>query len=225
MTEGYIPPSTSAPRDIGAGATLPIGTEYSAPNAADGINADNGSADSGGGAVDVAKDQVSAVTQAAVEAGQRVTDIGKEQAANVTAEAGRQAKDLLAQTQTELTQQASQQQQRLAEGLRTLGDELYSMAHHSEQPGVAADLARHGADKTREVASWLDAREPGTLVDEVKTFARQRPGTFLLLAVGAGLLAGRLTRGLRDTASNDSASGSTFGADGPSGLPNTGSTL
>jgi hypothetical protein len=30
----------------------------------------------------------------------------------------------------------------------------------------------------------------------VKGFARQRPGVFLALAAGAGLLAGRLTRGL-----------------------------
>ena len=46
------------------------------------------------------------------------------------------------------------------------------------------------------MASWLDGRDPGSLLTEVKSFARQRPGTFLLLAAGAGVLAGRLSRSL-----------------------------
>ncbi|RHA44104.1 hypothetical protein D1825_03040, partial [Cellulomonas rhizosphaerae] len=36
---------------------------------------------------------------------------------------------------------------------------------------------------------------------EVRSFARRRPGTFLLVAAGAGLLVGRLTRALKDTPS------------------------
>ena len=47
------------------------------------------------------------------------------------------------------------------------------------------------------MASWLENRDPGSLLDEVKSFARQRPGTFLLAAAGAGLLAGRLGRSLQ----------------------------
>ena len=46
------------------------------------------------------------------------------------------------------------------------------------------------------MASWLENREPGDLLGEVQRFARNKPGTFLLLAAGAGVLAGRLTRGL-----------------------------
>ena len=47
------------------------------------------------------------------------------------------------------------------------------------------------------MASWLENRDPGSLLEEVKSFARQRPGTFLLAAAGAGLLAGRLGRSLQ----------------------------
>ena len=50
----------------------------------------------------------------------------------------------------------------------------------------------HGA------ASWLEQREPADLLDEVRNFARRRPGTFLIGAAVAGLAAGRLTRGLKD---------------------------
>ena len=158
------------------------------------------------GTVDVAKDQATQVGQSAADAGQHVAGVAKDQAQNVVAEAGSQAKDLLGQARTELTEQAGQQQQRLAAGLHALGDELHSMAHHSEQPGVATDLARQGASRSHDAASWLESREPGNLVEEVKSFARQRPGTFLLAALGAGLLAGRLTRGVKDASSDDDAS-------------------
>jgi hypothetical protein len=70
------------------------------------------------------------------------------------------------------------------------------MARASDQPGVASDLVRQAAERSSSIASWLDGRDPGSLLDEVKSFARQRPGTFLLLAAGAGVLAGRLSRSL-----------------------------
>ena len=158
------------------------------------------------GTVDVARDQAAQVGQSAAGAGQHVAGVAKDQAQNVVAEAGSQAKDLLDQARTELTEQAGQQQQRLAAGLHALGDELHSMAHHSDQPGVATDLARQSASRSHDAASWLQSREPGHLVEEVKSFARQRPGTFLLAALGAGLLAGRLTRGVKDAGSDDSDS-------------------
>jgi len=71
------------------------------------------------------------------------------------------------------------------------------MADAPDQPGVAADLIRQAAERSQSVASWLENRDPGSLLDEVKSFARQRPGTFLLAAAGAGLLAGRLGRSLQ----------------------------
>ena len=205
MTEEYTPPYTSTPlADEGttvpvAGTTPPV-VGYSTPPA-------TGATEAGqeGGTVDVAKGQAAEVTQGAVQAGQHVAGVAKEQAANVGAEAGRQAKDLLSQASSEVSQQASQQQQRLAQGLRTLGDELHKMTQPGEQAsGPAADLARQGAQRTREFASWLEQREPADLLEEVKSFARRRPGMFLLLAAGAGLVAGRMTRGLKEVASDES---------------------
>jgi hypothetical protein len=155
------------------------------------------------GSIDVAKDQAASVGQSAADAGQHVATVAQDQAKNVVAEAGSQAKDLLAQARTELSEQAGAQQQRLASGLHALGDELHSMTQHSEQPGVATDLARQGATKSHDIASWLEDREPGHLVTELQSFARQRPGTFLLAAAGAGLLVGRLTRGVKDAGSDD----------------------
>jgi hypothetical protein len=45
---------------------------------------------------------------------------------------------------------------------------------------------------------WLDSHGPDEVLDEVRSFARRRPGTFLLIAAGAGVVLGRLTRGLKD---------------------------
>jgi hypothetical protein len=162
-------------------------------------------ADSSGepGTVDVAKEQAAAVGHGAAEAGQHVATVAKHQSQTVVAEAGNQAKDLIDQTRNELSQQASAQQQRLAHGLHALADELNSMTQHSAQPGVATDLARQGASRSHAVASWLETREPANLVAELKTFARRRPGVFLLTAAGVGLLAGRLSRGVKDAAADN----------------------
>jgi hypothetical protein len=144
----------------------------------------------------VTKEQAGDVAETAKQAGAQVAGTVKEQAGQVTAEAKHQAKQLLAQAQSELTDQAAATQQRVSEGLHALADELFGMARNSEQDGVATDLARQAADKARQTAGWLADRDPGSLLDEVRSFARKKPGTYLAIALGAGVLAGRLTRGL-----------------------------
>ena len=145
---------------------------------------------------EVAKDQAGQVADTAKQAGAQVAGTVKEQAGQVTAEAGKQAKQLLSQAQSELSEQAGATQQRVAEGLHALADELTGMTKNSEQDGPATDLARQAADRARAAAGWLGDRDPGSLLDEVRSFARRKPGTYLAIAVGAGVLAGRLTRGL-----------------------------
>jgi ElaB/YqjD/DUF883 family membrane-anchored ribosome-binding protein len=154
----------------------------------------------------VAKDQAAEVAGTALDAGKHVTGVAGEQAGQVASEATQQVKQLVRQTRGELTEQAAGQQQRLARGLRSLSKELSAMAHGSEQSGLATDLVHQASDRTNVLASWLEQREPGHVVDEVTRFARQRPGTFLALAAGAGLLVGRLGRGLK-AASDDSNDG------------------
>jgi hypothetical protein len=151
---------------------------------------------------DVAKDQAADVKESAKEKGQQVAGVAKDQASNVTGEARRQAKDLYHQGRTELHGQTRQQQQRAASGLRSLADELRGMAEgRNEAPGVVADLAHDVSNRISTFASHLDDREPAELLDDVRRFARQRPGTFLGLAALAGVVAGRLTRGVKDASS------------------------
>ncbi|UZX01658.1 hypothetical protein F8G81_02730 [Arthrobacter sp. CDRTa11] len=162
---------------------------------------------------DAVKQEAGDVARTAADSAQSVAQTAKSEAANVASEVKANAKDLLYQARNDLTQQAGTQQQKVADGLRSVSDQLHSMARASDQPGVASDLVRQAAERSSSVASWLEGRDPGSLLDEVKTFARQRPGTFLLLAAGAGVLAGRLTRSL-SAGAPESTTGSAAGYTG-----------
>ena len=157
---------------------------------------DDGTATGGTSKTGAAKEQAGEVARHAADSAQGVAQTAKSEAANVAAEVKTNAKDLFYQARSDLTEQAGTQQQKVAQGLRSMSTELNTMASASDQPGMAADLIRQAADRSSAIASWLDDRDPGSLVNEVKSFARQRPGTFLMLAAGAGILAGRLSRGL-----------------------------
>jgi len=161
------------------------------------------------------RDEASRVAGSAAEAGKDVAATAKEQAKNVAGEAKSQAKDLYEQTREELRSQAAQQQERVASGLHSVGDELDQMASASESGGVASDLVRQAAQRTHSIAGWLDARDPGSLIDEVKSYARRNPGTFIAAAAIAGALAGRLTRAL--ASGGDSGSGSSSSSTGVTG--------
>ena len=160
---------------------------------------------------DAAKEQAGEVATQATDSAQNVAETAKTEVANVAAEVKTNARDLLQQAKSDLTDQAGTQQQKVAEGLRSVSTELHTMAAAPDQPGVASDLVRQAAERSSAVASWLDGRDPGSLLTEVKTFARQRPGTFLMLAAGAGILAGRLSRSL-SAGAPDSASAPVAGS-------------
>lgn len=149
---------------------------------------------------DAATHEASEVKDTAVQAGQQVAGTAKEQAQNVAAEAGQQTKQLWQQTVSELGTQASGQQQRLAGTLTSFSKELGSMASSSKESGLMTDLAHQASQRGGEIAHWLENREPKDVLEDVKSFARRRPFAFLAIATTAGVLAGRLTRGLATNA-------------------------
>ncbi|MFG1817707.1 hypothetical protein ACGFIF_28385 [Kribbella sp. NPDC049174] len=147
------------------------------------------------GVTDTARDEAGQLKETSVEATRQVAGTVKEKASDVTSDAREQARRLVGQTRDELVGQAGQQKDRATNGLRSVSDELREMAEHG-QSGLGAQLARHGADFTDQAADFLQKHEPGDLLDEVRGFARRKPGTFLLVAAAAGVVAGRLTRSL-----------------------------
>jgi hypothetical protein len=146
----------------------------------------------------VARQQASDVGHTAADAGRDVAATAGEQAGHVAREVNRQARDLLGEARSQATQQARTGQNKAEESIRELASELREMADNGDHHGTASELAVQAADRLHGVADWIGDREPGDLVEEVRRFARRRPGAFLLGAAVAGMLVGRLTRGAVD---------------------------
>lgn len=152
----------------------------------------------------VAKQEAGNVAQSASGAAQEVASATKEQASSVASDAKDQAKQLAGQTRDELSQQVSTGKERAVSSLRSLSKELRGMAEGGEGSGPATELARQASSTTDQIASFLEEREAGQILGEVRDFARRRPGAFLLGAAVAGVVLGRLTRGAVSSASSSS---------------------
>lgn len=178
------------------------------------LMSENGAAGQAAQVKDTATAQAGQVKDTATQEAGHVAGVAKDEAARVAHEAGSQVRDLYQRTQSELKDQAGEQQQRAAAGLRSLGEELGRMASSQDSPGLASDLVGQAASRVGSVGDWLEGRDPGSLLDEVKGFARRKPGTFIAVAAVAGVLAGRLTRSL-------ASGGSSTGTTAPSGGTDT----
>ncbi|MDQ0373356.1 hypothetical protein [Cellulomonas humilata] len=156
-----------------------------------------------------ARDESVHLKDKAADAGGHLVDEAKVEAAAVTREARRQLGDLWSQARSELSDQASSQQSRLASGLTSVGGQLTQMASAPSEQNLATDIVREVGDRVDALGGWLESHGPDDVLDEIRGFARRRPGTFLLLAAGAGVVLGRLTRGLKDAPSSSSSTPTT----------------
>lgn len=146
-------------------------------------------------AASTAREQASTVAESAQTHMSDVKDDTVTQAKAVVEDAKVQANRIMDDSRRELSHQAEQQTARLASSVRDMSRQLDKVAHGGEAPqGIVGDLATQAAQATARFAETLEQRRPEELLDEVRRFARQRPGMFLLGAAGAGLLAGRLLR-------------------------------
>ena len=148
----------------------------------------------------------------AAEAARTVGTTAKDQASDVASSAGSEAKavahdakdqarEVVERSREQLRSQASQQTDRLASTLRDVGEQLRAMSRGEVQSGgQVASLTSQLADGVSNAASRLsDGGMEGAMTD-VKRFARNRPGMFLIGALGAGFVAGRVIKSV-DTGS------------------------
>jgi hypothetical protein len=153
------------------------------------------------------KDQAKQAAGTAADEGKRVAGVAKDEAQRVGEEAKTQVRALLDDATSQVDEQSRTQKAKLAETVRTFGEDLDSMTSHGENSdGMAAALVQQVADQAKTVATHLDGREPRELLDDVRAFARRRPGTFLLGALAAGVVVGRLTRGAKEAQADESPS-------------------
>ena len=188
--------------------THSIDTPFPPPAPAD-AGAHSPTQSAGQSKADAAKDEARNVGQTAAQAGNQVAATAADQAKQVAGETQRQAKDLLDQGRSQLKDQAISQQQKAASGLTSLAQELRSLADGSSEgaPGPARDLLQQASGMVEGFADKLQNREPAELLDDVRSFARRKPGLFLLGAAAAGVLAGRLTSGAKAAHSDSGTSG------------------
>ena len=203
MTTQNWPQDPLVPSTTGnAGSTSDLGAHELGTSDFSGGAGSTGGSDS---KTAVAKDQAKQVGQDGKEAAKNVAGTAAAEAKSVAAEAGSQAKNLLGTVTSEVKSQAGSQQQKITEGIRSISDELKSIAEKSDNHTVSS-VVKQVSQRTDSAATWLEGREASEILEDVKAYARRKPGAFLAIAAGTGLVVGRLTRGL--TGNKDSSSSS-----------------
>lgn len=163
------------------------------------------------GTADVAKDEGRRLQGEAGAAAQHVSSTAQHEAGKVAEEAKQQASNLWHQLQRDAGDQATHQQDRAAKSVRAVSDDLAGLRRGEEpKDAVTRDLLSMADERVSAIADRLENSSPQDLVQDVRRFASTRPFTFLAIAAGVGLIAGRVTRGLAD-ANNDSNGAGTSG--------------
>ena len=141
------------------------------------------------------------------EQAKHAASVAQAEAKQVAADVRDQARGLLTETRTQVEDQSRTQRDRLVETIRTFSDDLDGMAE--QRSGLASDAAREVANRVRSFGQQLDGREPTELLDDLRSFARRRPGMFLAGSVIAGVVVGRFLRGSREATQTSVQTGST----------------
>jgi|CXWJ01.1.fsa_nt_gi hypothetical protein len=136
------------------------------------------------------------VSEVAMERGGDVARAARDELTQLTAEARHQAMSLWSQASEQLREQAVNGKQQAADLLHSLAGELGHMASRSEQDGPLTAVAKQVAARAGELSHWLQEAEPSDVLAEIRRFARRRPVVFLAGAALAGVVVGRLSRGM-----------------------------
>lgn len=162
------------------------------------------------------KDKAQAVTAQAKQAGEKVTQAGKEvsnsamegaqevvqearqQGMQLAHDATRQFHAVAQDATTQLREQAGTQAERAAQQLRTLSEQARAFAEgRTEEAGPLPAYAQQATQRLTEMAQRLETTGVDGVLNDARSFARRKPGTFLMLAGIAGFAAGRVLRGAK----------------------------
>ena len=138
-----------------------------------------------------AKQVAGQAKEAAGQAASDVTGTAKEQAQRVAGEAKTQVRNIAGDVRDRVSEQARTQTDNLVGSIRQTADHLDEMRGDRVE-GPAAAVVSRVADGGRQLADYLDRNGPDGVLREVQDFARRRPGAFLVTALAAGFVVGRL---------------------------------
>ncbi len=149
-------------------------------------------------AADVAKTaagKASEVAGSAVENIKAVAGEASTQSKVVVAQAKDQVHSLAQQTKGELMTQADVKSQQAVSGLKTLSAQIAAL--RDGRPNDAGQLTQfvgEAEEKVSALAERIERGGPQGVLDDLTAFARRRPAAFVLGAIGAGFVAGRVIR-------------------------------
>ena len=148
--------------------------------------------DQGAEVLGTATDQAGTVASTAGGAAADVAGTAKEQAGNVVGEAVAQAKDLTSQVREQAVAQLGSQSDKLTSGLRTFSGQL----SQGDTSGIVGQLLSEVGSRLETLTDHVERVGPEGLVEDLRSYARRNPGTFLLGAALAGLVGGRVAKGI-----------------------------
>lgn len=150
------------------------------------------------------KEQTQQAATTAADEGKHVAGVVGDEIQNVAGQAKDQARGLMNDAFGQIDEQSRTQRDRLVGTLHGVSSDLEQMAS-TVHSGLASQLTQQVADRARTLSTHLDGREPAELLDDVRQFARRRPGLFLLGALGTGVVVGRMARGAKQAHSADAS--------------------
>ena len=194
--------ASSSPRRAAARAGTQAGTEVVSTAAGQGAEVASSAAGEGRAVAATTAKQGQAVATLAADDARQLAGAAKEQASGVVAEASEamaevleQGRELLGTAKTELEEQLQAQTTRLAEGLARFGDEAQRLAAGRGYAEQAVAKLNDAADALFDVADDVASRGLEGLASDLGSFARRRPGAFLVGAAAVGFGVGRVVRG------------------------------
>ena len=167
-----------------------------------GRNVASGAAEEAQQVASSAAERGGALIQQATDNARQVAETVKTQASDVTTELLGSGRSLVDDARSRLQAEATALPERAAGSLRSLGEEVQALAEGrpDEAPTVsryvwrAADGFYGAADRLHAMAEDMQERGVSAVLDDVQTFARRRPGMFLLGAAVVGFGVGRYVK-------------------------------
>jgi gas vesicle protein len=167
-----------------------------------GRNVASGAAEEAQQVASSAAERGGALIQQATENARQVAETVKTQASDVTSELVGSGRSLVDDARSRLQAEAVAVPERAADSLRSLGEEVQALAEGrpEDAPTVsqyvwrAADGFYGAADRLHAIAEDMQERGVSGVLEDVQTFARRRPGVFLLGAAVLGFGVGRYVK-------------------------------
>jgi hypothetical protein len=142
--------------------------------------------------------QAGNVKHSTTSAASEVASTSKEQVSNVVGETVQQAKDVTGQLKEQARQQLDTQSSRAVQQVRSVSEQLTN----GDTSGWVGELLSEAGQRLQQLSGYVEQAGPQGVVDDLRRYARRSPGTFVLGAALAGLVGGRVLKGVQASQSS-----------------------